>query len=90
MSIHVHMRVFLFLYIYLHMHLEREMESKEEEREEGKSSSIMHKKGENVSHSVIPILYDHMVYSPPGSSVHEICQARILECLAIPFSGGSS
>ena len=28
--------------------------------------------------------------SPPGSSVHGILQARILEWVAIPFSGGSS
>ena len=29
-----------------------------------------------------------MDYSPPGSSVHGILQARILECIAIPFSRG--
>ena len=28
--------------------------------------------------------------SPPGSSVYGILQARILECVAIPFSRGSS
>ena len=28
--------------------------------------------------------------SPPGSSVHEICQARIVEWVAISFSRGSS
>ena len=28
--------------------------------------------------------------SPPGSSVHEIIQARILEWVAMPFSKGSS
>ena len=28
--------------------------------------------------------------SPPGSSVHGILQARILEWVAIPFSSGSS
>ena len=33
---------------------------------------------------------DLMDYSPPGSSVHGILQARILEWVAIPFSGGSS
>jgi len=27
---------------------------------------------------------------PPGSSVHGILQARILECIAIPFFRGSS
>ena len=31
-----------------------------------------------------------MGYSPPGSSVHEILQARILEWVTIPFSRGSS
>ena len=31
-----------------------------------------------------------MVCSPPGSSVHGILQARILEWVAIPFSSGSS
>ena len=33
---------------------------------------------------------DPMHYSPPGSSVHGISQARILEWEAIPFSKGSS
>ena len=28
--------------------------------------------------------------SPPGSSVHGILQAIILECIAVPFSRGSS
>ena len=31
-----------------------------------------------------------MDHIPPGSSVHGILQARILEWVAIPFSGGSS
>ena len=31
-----------------------------------------------------------MDYSSPDSSVHRILQARILECIAISFSGGSS
>ena len=31
-----------------------------------------------------------MDYSPPGSSVHGILQARILEWVAMPFSKGSS
>ena len=37
-----------------------------------------------------PTLYDSMDCSPPGSSVHRILQARILEWVAIPFSRGSS
>ena len=28
--------------------------------------------------------------NPPGSSVHGISQTRILECVAMPFSRGSS
>ena len=35
-------------------------------------------------------LCDPMDYSPPGSSVHGILQARILECVAISYSRGSS
>ena len=31
-----------------------------------------------------------MDYSPPGSSVHGILQARILEWVDIPFTKGSS
>ena len=44
-----------------------------------------------VSHSVMSnSLQPHGLYSPPGSSAHGILQARILEWVAIPFSGGSS
>ena len=35
-------------------------------------------------------LWDPMDCSPPGSSLHRILQARILEWVAIPFSRGSS
>ena len=37
-----------------------------------------------------PILCKSMDYIPPGSSVHGILQARILEWAAMPFSRGSS
>ena len=37
-----------------------------------------------------PTLGDPMDYSPPGSSVHGVFQARILEWIAISFSRGSS
>ena len=33
-----------------------------------------------------PTLHDRMDYSPPGSSIHEISQARVLEWGAIAFS----
>ena len=36
-----------------------------------------------------PILSNPRDCSPPGSSVHGILQARILEWVAIPFSRGS-
>ena len=35
-------------------------------------------------------LCDPMGHSPPGSSVHGILQARILEWVSAPFSRGSS
>ena len=35
-------------------------------------------------------LCDPMDCNLPGSSVHGILQARVLECIAIPFSRGSS
>ena len=48
-------------------------------------------RSESVSHSVTSdSLWPHELYSPPGSSVHGIFQARILEWVAIPFSRGSS
>ena len=37
-----------------------------------------------------PTLCDPMDCSSPGSSVHGILQARILEWVAFPFSRGSS
>ena len=37
-----------------------------------------------------PILWDTMDYSPLGSSVHGLLQAKILEWVAISFSRGSS
>ena len=36
-----------------------------------------------------PTLCDPMDYSPPGSSIHGILQARVLEWVAISFSRGS-
>ena len=42
-----------------------------------------------VAHSC-PTFHDPMDCSPPGSSVHGICQARVLEWGAIASSRGSS
>ena len=43
-----------------------------------------------LSCSVMSGLCDPMDYSPLGSSVHVISQARILEWVAISYSRGSS
>ena len=43
-----------------------------------------------LSRSVGVTLYNTMDCSPPGSSVHGILQARIMEWVVIPFSKGSS
>ena len=40
--------------------------------------------------SSVWLFCDLVVYSPPGSSIHGIFQARILECVAISSSRGSS
>ena len=37
-----------------------------------------------------PTLFDPMDYSLPGSCIHGLLQARILEWVAMPFSRGSS
>ena len=47
-------------------------------------------KSESEGAQPCPILCDPMDCSPPGSSVHGIFQARILECGAISFSRGCS
>ena len=44
----------------------------------------------NENHSVVSDSCDPMDCSPPGSSVHGILQARILEWVAISFSRVSS
>ena len=50
--------------------------------------SVLEKK-ELVTHSC-PTLCNPMDCSPPGSSVHGILQARLLEWVAMPSSRGSS
>ena len=46
--------------------------------------------GQCVRPQLYLILCDPILCSPPGSSVHGISQARILECVAISSSRGSS
>ena len=48
------------------------------------------RKGLRVSHSFMSGSLQPVDCSPPGSSVHGILQARILEWVAISFSRGSS
>ena len=43
-----------------------------------------------LSHSVMSNSFNPMDCSQPGSSVHGVFQTKILEWIAIPFSGGSS
>ena len=47
-------------------------------------------KSENEVTQLRPILSDPMDCSPPGSSVHGIFQARVLEWDAISFSNDES
>ena len=54
---------------------------------EGAHSQV---KSASVSHLVVSDFWDLMDCSPPGSSLHGILQARILEWVAIPFSRKSS
>ena len=55
-----------------------------------KASLSLERKSENEVAQSCPTLCDHMDCSPPGSSIHWIFQARILEWVAISFSRGSS
>ena len=41
------------------------------------------------SFQLCPTVCDPIDCSPPGSSVHRILQARIVECIAMPVSRGS-
>ena len=60
-------------------------------RKMANETSLVHRKAsESVSHWSCPTLCDLMDYSPPGSSVHGISEARILEWGAVSFSRGSS
>ena len=47
-------------------------------------------RGKSVSLTIVSDSLQPMNCSLPGSSVHGILQARILEWVAIPFSRGSS
>ena len=63
-------------------------------RAQSRRKQICHEKKVKVKESEVaqlcPILCDPVGCSPPGSSVHRIFQARILEWVAISFPRGSS
>ena len=69
--VHTHTHTHIYIYIvhthtHTHIYIYRE-------------SSLSHE-SENISHSVMSdSLWPHGLYSPPGSSVDGILQARILE-----------
>ena len=55
------------------------------------NSKIIHLNMHMLSHfSCVQLFATPWTISPPGSSVHGISQARILEGVAMPFSRGSS
>ena len=56
----------------------------------GPSFPFSHHGGGSLITKLYPTLCDPMDCSPPGSSVHGILQARILEWVVISFSRGSS
>ena len=51
---------------------------------------VWFEKSESAGHSVVSDSLQPQGLYPPGSSVHGIFQARILESIAMPFSRGSS
>ena len=57
---------------------------------EALTDTLSFKKGRVLVTQSCLTLRDPMDCNPPGSSVHSILQARILEWVAIPFSRGSS
>ena len=65
------------------------MPHEEEARDQGDAPIIQSARACSVAH-LCPTLCDLMDSGPPGSSVHKISQARILEQVAITSSRGSS
>ena len=59
-------------------------------KESDTTEATEHIESEHVSTQSCHTLCDPIDCSPPGSSVHGILQARILDWVAIPFSRGSS
>ena len=54
------------------------------------TQQVLNSESESVSRSVVSNSLQPCGLQPPGSSVHGILQARILEWVAMPFSRASS
>ena len=70
---YIHIYIYMYIYIYTHTHIYIYI------------CVCAHAK----SLQSCPTLYDSMVYSPLGSSVHGILQTRLLEWVAMPSFRGS-
>ena len=75
--IHTHIHTHTHIYIYTHIYIHTP---------NSYTYICMHA----MSLQSCPTFCYSMDRSPPGSSVHEILQARILEWVVMPFSRGSS
>ena len=69
---------------------EKEMQKAKWLSEEALQIAVNRRESESEVAQLCPTLCDPMDCSPPGSSIHGILQARILEWVAISFSRGSS
>ena len=78
--------IFSLFQIYIDYLLKKELPRKKNHFKEGKSKDMCM----CLVTQPCSTLHNPMDCSPPGFSVHEIFQARILEWVAIPFSRGSS
>ena len=73
-----------------HKGIRSEINYKEKKKKQEKTAENTNMWRLSVSCSVFPTLCDPVDCSPPGSSVHGILQARILEWVAMPYSRGSA
>ena len=86
------MEVVLFAATWIHLEIIILSEVTQKEKDKCRMVSFLCIEGEGEGEVVqsCPTLCDPMDYSPLGSSVHGIFQARVLEGVAISFSRGSS
>ena len=86
-----------YIYIYIHTHTHTHSSRGDLEITQVPNTDSFLKKTPHSGYDVhakwlqlSPTLCDPMDCSPPGSSIHGILQARILEWVAMPFSRGLS